>query len=172
MLLHNIKVNKCYNVIPYNSALGDKKERKVLLVEKQGGCNTLCNEFHQEYIELAYKEMCEVDTLDNILLDKVKKIDGIKIDAEGYDFSVLRGAEKIIKKYKPLLLLEISESSLRKNNSTPEDIFNFVKDLGYEIYYFGNGAKLLTTPPPYTLSSLFYNIACIHKESTLKKRWC
>ena len=42
------------------------------------------------------------------------------------------GAEKIIKKYKPNLLIEIEE---RHTNEKVEDIIEFINDFGYRSYF-------------------------------------
>jgi FkbM family methyltransferase len=48
----------------------------------------------------------------------------IKIDVEGHELEVLKGAEQIIRKYKPTILIEIFE--FEKN-----EVSKFIKTLGY-----------------------------------------
>jgi len=48
----------------------------------------------------------EIVSLDSILLEKVPKVDMIKIDVEGMEVDVLIGADKILKKFKPLIYIE------------------------------------------------------------------
>ena len=42
-------------------------------------------------------------TLDNV---KLSQVDFIKIDVEGMEIDVLRGATKILKKHRPMMLIE------------------------------------------------------------------
>jgi FkbM family methyltransferase len=69
--------------------------------------------------------------LDNILKDKT--IGFIKIDVEGHEKEVINGSIEIIKKNKPILLVEIEE---RHSKVKPIETINFIKKLGYESYFF------------------------------------
>ena len=85
--------------------------------------------------------------LDLIFEDKRKKInrdypgfkkefelDTLKIDVEGYEYKVLKGAEETIRKYKPLLFLEIHGHLLKLYNDTVFGVYNIVKDYGYTMF--------------------------------------
>ena len=71
--------------------------------------------------------------LDDVLPDN--KIGFIKIDVEGHEENVLNGAVKIIKKNKPVLLVEIEEKHSKKN---VKETINFINSLGYKSYYLRN----------------------------------
>ena len=62
------------------------------------------------------------------------KIHIIKIDIDGLDYLALLAADKIIKKHKPFILIEISEDSLRNHNIHYNKVFNYLKKLNYMIY--------------------------------------
>lgn len=51
-------------------------------------------------------------TLDDLLLKelKVESLSGIKIDVEGHEMKVLEGAKLVIRKFNPLLCIELSDS--------------------------------------------------------------
>ena len=69
-------------------------------------------------------------TLDSFNFDQ--KISFIKIDVEGHEFSVLKGSEKILKKYKPVLLIEID----KQHSTKVKETFNYLEKLNYESFYF------------------------------------
>ena len=46
-----------------------------------------------------------------IINENVKKIDMIKIDVDGIEFDILNGAKEIIKKFKPILIVETNDES-------------------------------------------------------------
>ena len=50
----------------------------------------------------------------------------IKIDVNGYEFSIVKGLKKIIEKDRPAMLVETDTTSLDKEN---EKIANFLKSL-------------------------------------------
>jgi|TARA_B110000211_G_C13948891_1_gene495197 FkbM family methyltransferase len=76
----------------------------------------------------AYKVKRE--KLDNILKDK--PIGFIKIDVEGHERAVINGSLNIIKKNKPILLVEIEE---RHSKIKPIETINFIESLGYNSYF-------------------------------------
>ena len=86
-------------------------------------------------------------SLDLVFEDKEKKvsnnyagfkedfdIDTIKIDVEGYEYKVLSGAQDILKKYRPLMFLEIHGHLLKLYNAGIMDIYTILKECKYEIY--------------------------------------
>lgn len=62
------------------------------------------------------------------------KIDFIKIDVEGAEFMVLRGATKILQDYKPLILFEFGIGASDYYGTQPKDLYDFLKDIGYQVY--------------------------------------
>jgi hypothetical protein len=77
---------------------------------------------HHNY--LGFKEEFDVDT--------------IKIDVEGYEYKVLRGAKETLKKYKPLMFLEIHQHLLKLYDADIMDVYAILKDCKYKIYDIHN----------------------------------
>ena len=61
-------------------------------------------------------------------------IDTIKIDVEGYEYKVLSGAKDTLKKYKPLMFLEIHKHLLKLYDADIMDVYTAIKECGYEVY--------------------------------------
>jgi FkbM family methyltransferase len=62
-------------------------------------------------------------------------IDFIKIDVEGAEYSVLKGAAQTLKKYAPLLIFEFGQGASEYYGTNPIDLFHFlVKDHRYHIF--------------------------------------
>ncbi len=88
----------------------------------------------------ARNEYVELRTLDSFSFDKVTFI---KIDVEGHELNVLLGARNLLEEQKPSLLIEVEQ---RHCQHSITNVFNFLKDLGYEGYYLDkNKLKSLTT---------------------------
>jgi len=71
----------------------------------------------------------KVDRLDNII-DPSIAIDLIKIDVEGAEMEALKGAEKILKTYKPIILFEFGIGGTDVYATTPEMMFDYLTDCG------------------------------------------
>jgi FkbM family methyltransferase len=59
----------------------------------------------------------------------LKRIDYIKIDTEGAEYEILKGAEQTLEQYKPKLLIEFH---LFKDNLIQRKIHIFLEEMGYE----------------------------------------
>jgi len=59
------------------------------------------------------------------------KVDFIKIDCEGMELGVLKGAQHTITKFHPTMYIEINDYTLERNGLTKHDIFNFLNENGY-----------------------------------------
>ena len=53
---------------------------------------------------------------------------------EGFEFEVFKGAKNTLKKFKPMVLVEIEERHTLKYGLNPNDVLKFFKKLGYTCY--------------------------------------
>jgi FkbM family methyltransferase len=67
-----------------------------------------------------------------------RRVDLVKIDVEGHEMSVLRGASVTLRQYLPPMLIEIEQRHL---DCPIEDVFAEINDIGY-VLYFIDGAAL------------------------------
>jgi FkbM family methyltransferase len=98
----NVKNNQLNKkIIIFNFAISDKKGIKRLgLSEGSGG--------HGFYTKSKNHEKVETFTLDEFIkIKKIKHVDIIKIDVEGDELNVLKGAIKLLGKMSPLLIIEL-----------------------------------------------------------------
>lgn len=77
--------------------------------------------------------LATVDTLDNIVQrNQFNKVDLIKVDTDGHDFEVLKGANKIIKKDLPTIFFECYSGGNKNYLKDVLDLFGFLLSSGYE----------------------------------------
>ncbi len=88
-------------------------------------------------------ETIEVKTarLDDVLFVQNKKIDFMKIDVEGAELGVLKGAAELIKRDRPVIVFECGLGGSDVYDTTPAELFTFFADLGYSISLLKNYLK-------------------------------
>ncbi len=80
------------------------------------------------YAEKAKKGIKCV-TIDSLELER---LDFCKIDTEGMEYKILKGAEQTIRKYRPVMVIEINNFALNRNGTSDNDIYIYLIELGYE----------------------------------------
>ncbi len=80
--------------------------------------------------------------IDDILL-KETHVDLIKIDVDGYEKNVLEGARKVIKKFKPIMIVELNDDI---------EIIEFFRKEGYYIYDLSLSEIDMKNLPPNIIS--------------------
>jgi FkbM family methyltransferase len=81
-------------------------------------------------------EKIEIKTItldDWVKQEKISKIDLVKIDVEGHEFDSIKGCKTILETLKPTFIIEIE---LRHAKYSINEIFDFIKGFGYEVFYF------------------------------------
>lgn len=76
----------------------------------------------------------------------LERIDWMKIDVEGAEWAVLRGAEKSLQKFKPNMLLEIDHQNFKAAGYTAKDLLAWLGEMGYSSYRFTRWGKLVPLP--------------------------
>lgn len=127
------------NIFVHNAALSDKDGAASLLIpidkygiEHDSSASLENNNFQNTRIEST--KLMKLDSYN------FKKIDFIKIDVEGHEFSLIRGGYNTIKDNKPCMLIEIEQ---RHNKEPISQIFDYLRDLGYLCFFLDDG-KLLS----------------------------
>lgn len=79
-------------------------------------------------LKVAVKEL-------DSMIDPELKIDFIKIDVEGGELNVLKGAKRILINNRPIILFECGLGASEYYNTKPGDIFQFLRDdCGYSLF--------------------------------------
>ncbi|MEO8172556.1 MAG: FkbM family methyltransferase [Sediminibacterium sp.] len=125
---------KLVNVQVFTTALGDTTGVIKMIMPKMAGSRmqglSHVNEMENDE-EIGNRYSVPLQKLDDIPdLQQVQAISAIKIDVENFEYYVLKGAEALIKKHKPIVFCELW------NNERRELCFDYMKGLGYRIKVF------------------------------------
>ena len=88
------------------------------------------------------------EKLDSYALEQV---DILKIDVEGFEFEVIQGAEKTIRRLKPRIILETHSKELRRKCN------GFLNELGYKLKFEGR-TVISHSPGMDKVTNLFYSV--------------
>jgi FkbM family methyltransferase len=70
------------------------------------------------------------------------RLDLVKIDVEGSELRVLKGATATLRRYHPTILMEVQPASLHQLGDDVAALQAFLADLGYSVYSFDSGTGL------------------------------
>ncbi len=145
-LKKNILLNNLKNIYINNIGLSDKKknikigipDKKIHLRYSKNINDGLFSIFSNKK-----KYLVKLITLDSFIKEKnIKKIDFIKIDVEGAEYQVLKGAKKTIKKFKPIIQLEYNDLTKKLGKKNISFFINFAKKNKYRIFYLTKNYKI------------------------------
>ncbi len=103
-----------------------------------------------------------VTTLDRFFQARSSlSVDWIKIDVEGYEARVLRGAAATIARRRPGLFIEVDDSNLRAQGDSAAGLLKWVEDAGYEIRDAATGQPI---PTGSALEGCHFDVLCLHTE--------
>jgi FkbM family methyltransferase len=112
-LVHNVELNTFGSVTPINSGLSDVKSEMDLHTNPFNNGGASLNGF-SEAIKCLYPDYVwgsvkvDVEVLDEIVDSRgIIGVDLIKIDVEGHELAVIRGAQNTIATHRPLVYAEV-----------------------------------------------------------------
>ncbi|MDZ4814885.1 MAG: FkbM family methyltransferase [Verrucomicrobiota bacterium] len=77
----------------------------------------------------------EVTSLDAFVdAQKIQSVSLLKLDVEGYELKALRGASNLLKKFHPIILIELFPHTLEKQGATVNEVCEIIKANGYALY--------------------------------------
>jgi FkbM family methyltransferase len=134
LLEENLKLQKMNNFEIFNLAIGNKNEKLEFLISEKSNWSKIKQDSdiigkNDTIITVPVKSLnlfCKENNLD--------KIDLIRMDVEGYEEKIIEGGKEILKKIKPILMIEIHKMYLGKERTIK--ILKELNELGYEIKYY------------------------------------
>lgn len=137
------------NITFHNLALGSSICSKEFLItsrmDSSSFLKVVSNTNKSKNYSVIEKRDIKVSTLDEIFLnEKISHPILIKMDVQGYELEVLKGANDLLKKI-DYLLLEVSENEMYQNQPTEKIIVEYLKNFNFEIYRSNDWLKIQNT---------------------------
>ncbi|MFN3420989.1 MAG: FkbM family methyltransferase [Armatimonadota bacterium] len=130
-LKEHIALNNATNIVPVPLALFDRKGTVKISVA-EGASSIFCWSTDQ-FVEVP------TTTLDEFVAEQgVMRVDALKLDVEGAELQVIHGADKTIRQFKPVMMVELNEYTLRAAGTSPEELFQTITSYGYKAFVIRN----------------------------------
>ena len=142
ILEKNVKINNYQNIILEQKAVGDKHGRTTLYQSEHPGRHRIFPLTKQAKGQIQV----ELTSLDKYFTDSnlANKINFIKIDVEGFEFSVLKGMKNILKNNKKIkILFENMQINTIEAGFTPIKVLNYLTSYDFKLFCLDERTKKL-----------------------------
>lgn len=136
--IKNIELNQCKNIFSYNKALSNVNEKRKLYYADDHGRNA----FAPEGKNTEFEDV-ECISLDEFINQNNLKVDFIKIDVEGAELLVLKGALNFLKNYNGPIYCEFNKTKINNLEYELKDLVSFIINLDFEICVYNEKKKKL-----------------------------
>ena len=138
----NLKLQNQENFEVHNLACGNTDGEIIFVVHKISNMCRVANDGETESEDKRFVKI-PVKKLDTFLADKkLPRLDLLRMDIEGSELRLFEGAVETIRKYKPMIQIELHPGHLGPENT--RKVLKFLKNEGYEFSTFMIG--YLDTP--------------------------
>lgn len=137
--LNHVRANRVQNVELCKCALG--AEEGTASIHQAAARNRGC--IWVDKVGVAGPSSVQVTTADQFCeRNGLSRVNLIKIDTEGNELAVLKGARGIIEKWKPRLFVEVDENNLQRAGDSSGALWGFLADAGYSVRHVESGRML------------------------------
>ena len=161
-LKKNLSLNNFSNIEIENIALSDKNEQLSFSIPKDqnSGGVRMRKEAHKS--DYGADQEVRAIQLDDFLGEKgINKIDFIKMDVEGFEMNVLKGAENSLRKFLPVLFIEVDDVMLKQQETSAAQLVEFVSTLGYTVINADTDSTVIVGDD---LTNCHFDIICHPKK--------
>ena len=157
VLSRNIELNPALACCAEPLALGAAPGR--VEIRQQDGRNPGTVTVHTDLIPYGGNWVTvNVARLDDyVRTQALARVDVMKIDVEGYEFEVCKGAEGTLGRWHPRLIMEVADTLLRMHGSSANELIGWLRERGYAIRDIATDEEIA---PGDSLSGCFLNVYC------------
>jgi FkbM family methyltransferase len=142
-LMENLQLNESKNVEVLKIAVSNFTGSKQFYICEDDAYNSLISTPMKEVQKVVEVKSISID--DFCIEHKIVKIDILKIDVEGADYLVLKGAQNILRSDKPpLIICEFNRNISEGMTLNKDEFVGFMKELSYKFFKI-NGKNLFET---------------------------
>lgn len=140
----NLDLNDIENMVLEQIALSDTTEEVEMKFRASFKIGSKSGVGAEGKIDDSWWGECEqvkvsLQTLDNyVSTHQINRIDLIKLDVDGFEGKVIRGAIETLKQFKPIIIMEVAPAWTEMRGDNIKDILGQLEEIGYRFYKESN----------------------------------
>ncbi len=148
-MVENIELNELTNIIAKQIAVGETSG-KVEIVKDTDTSKSYTRIMRSTIDQDSHDpNICAINmiSLDNYVCShKLIKIDYLKIDVEGFELHILKGAKHILEKLIPSIIqVELIDEFQKRCGNSIKMVLNFLSNLGYHFFHLNSVSSRLVS---------------------------
>lgn len=129
-LVKNISLNSFKNILVEKIGLSDETK-----VEEVCFASSWSPEEHRPAIANV-PELVRLMRLDDYLRENgIHNVDFIKLDVDGFETKIIRGALKTLNTFEPRIVFEVCPHRLAEQGSSPSELLDLLSSIGYQFFH-------------------------------------
>jgi FkbM family methyltransferase len=130
-----LAMNQIQHVHLHPVGLSDQPGTLTLsVITDTSGMGTLAAPREDDQNLISQRFEVTVQVGDNLILPEPTPVKLIKIDVEGFELNVLRGLEKTLTAWHPIVVTEVVQDWLERAGTNRTQLYQFMQSLGYSPY--------------------------------------
>ncbi len=152
-ITHNLSLNKISNIQIERKIVSDEVGLGEIHVGESENLG-MSSLYDHKHISGKIEKIEKIDIDTFVEKNGIDSIDAVKIDVEGHELSVLKGMKKSLINFKPIVMIEVLDETLKRSGNTSKCIFDFFNSVEYDSYDFDSNGTLRKIHYPYPKDGL------------------
>lgn len=160
-LTKTLQLHQCQNVHVHDFALGESNRSVQFLVSPSNNMSGIGRIISGDVTQGRQTIDVECRTLDS-MKDVVGNSELIFMDAEGAEYSILRGGTEYFQDFHPAIVVEAGKKQLGHHGLTLDDLFSQLEAMNYRVYEITRLGLRLIRPPDFNAKTSDW--FCVHNS--------
>ena len=165
---HNLNILKIQNVLVVHRILSENSSEHYNIPDNLG------REPWQQAVKVS-SESCTsyTTTLDNLVSEFKLTPSLVKIDCEGFEPLILKGANNLLNKIRPAFMIECNDNALHSAATNRYELFSLLRSYNYKLFHLASftGYQAFGIEVDENFTSTEFNFAAIPNDESNLKRW-